>query len=110
MGDGERLPGSRAARQDLSLPVDSTYAAGINVGESVIKRRMGSTSKERDAARMDHTVPRLFHDDDDARPARSHLETGALEPPSGFGILPSQRIRKLIDEQVIDALGGGIRA
>lgn len=56
---------------------------------------------------MDDQLPGLFRDDD-FRPARSHLDSSsvAIPSPSGFGIVPSQRIRQLIDEGTIASVTG----
>lgn len=54
---------------------------------------------------MDDRLPGIFQDDD-FRPARSHIEHNATRPQSGYGIVPSQKIRKLIDDGVVDALDG----
>jgi dCTP deaminase len=54
---------------------------------------------------MDRESPGLFHDDD-LRPARSHADARVLDAKSGFGIMPGQRIRELIDNNKIAALRG----
>ena len=54
---------------------------------------------------MEDHLPNLFQDDD-VRPARSHHEQGQIDPPSGYGIVPSQRIARLIEDGTIGALGG----
>jgi dCTP deaminase len=54
---------------------------------------------------MDQESPGLFLDDD-LRPARSHAVARLLDTKSGFGIMPGQRIRELIENNKIAALRG----
>lgn len=55
---------------------------------------------------MDDRLPGIFQDDD-FRPARSHLDNEhSTDHLSGYGILPSQKVRKLTEDGTVDAIGG----